>query len=76
MPIANQDLPSWWDPHELMLDNVALAGKQGMHVKNEPWAMVGLPTLEFRRSRPEGIVHPFSIIVKYLFKNQYNKKKV
>jgi hypothetical protein len=59
-----------------MLEHVALAGKQEMHVKNELRAMVGLPALEFKRPRPEGIVHPFSIIVKYLFKNQYNNKKV
>lgn len=49
-----------------MLEKVALAGKQGLHVKNEPLAMVVLDNLELIKSRPEGIVHPFSIMVKYL----------
>lgn len=49
-----------------MLEKMALAGKQGLHVKNEPLAVVVLDNLELIKSRPEGIVHPFSIMVKYL----------
>lgn len=48
-----------------MLENAATAGKQGVHVIEEPLAMVDLHALEFKKSRPEGMVHPFSIIVKY-----------
>lgn len=76
MCIVNQELPSWWDPCELMLEKMALAGKQGLHVKNEPLAVVVLDNLELIKSRPEGIVHPFSIMVKYLFNNQYHKMRV
>ncbi len=72
MPLVNQDLPSWWDPHDLMLEKVALAGKQGIYVKNEPLAVTDLHNLELIKSRPEGIVHPLSIILKYLFDNKCN----
>lgn len=49
-----------------MLEKVALAGKQGIYVKNEPLAVTDLHNLELIKSRPEGIVHPLSIILKYL----------
>lgn len=49
-----------------MVDNVALTGKQGLHVKNEPRAMVDLHILVFIKAGPEGTVHPFSIIANNL----------
>ncbi|KAB1212931.1 hypothetical protein CJ030_MR5G001853 [Morella rubra] len=54
---------------------VALTGKQGLHVKNEPRAMVDLHILVFIKAGPEGIVHQFSIIANNLLKKHHKKNR-